>query len=148
MWQNKSKINESKRGYLGRAKKKCWFTAAISMGLIWPIEISFGLQFVRVEWLDRSLRPNKNEEEEDGVARDSEREKKISINRNENLCSDPSVMREWTQPFVIQPNYVNSKTVYLFSVPSARHRHTESSSLMPILLPIIVRQTVKVNYFA
>lgn len=31
-------------------------------------------------------------------------------------------MREWTQPFVIQPNYVKSKTVYLFSVPGTGRR--------------------------
>lgn len=35
------------------------------------------------------------------------------INRKENLCSAPSLMRKWTRPFIIQPNYVQSKTVYL-----------------------------------
>lgn len=93
------------------------------MGLIWPIEIGFGLQFMRVEcvgrsvgraaWLDARLClfwlkfPRKKKINRNGTKRE---EKKSPFG--------PSFMREWTRPFVIQPNYVKSKTVYLLALQS------------------------------
>lgn len=107
--KTKERIEKSER-----KRKFCWFSASIPVGLIWPIEISFGLQFVRIGM----SRPEKT-----CLFRLKFTPRK-KINRKENLCSAPSFMRKWTRPFIIQPNYVQSKTVYLPRTRNTRLTHT------------------------